>query len=153
MCLIIDANLIHSVFPTPTADFEPIYSAVFKGAGRLVYGGHLGDEYQQSRKLWRFVLTLDRAGRAHQAPRDAVDHETQSLIQAGACCSDDPHVVALARVTGARLLCSLDGNLGTDFRNPQLISGPRGHVYKDTSHRHLIRQHCPDPRPHHKGQR
>ena len=58
------------------------------------------------------------------------------------CVSDDPHVIALAQESGARLLCSLDEALHTDFTNPRLINAPRGHVYQNAAHKHLIRLHC-----------
>ena len=43
--------------------------------------------------------------------------------------SDDPHILALAVVSGARLLYSNDRLLQHDFKNPALINQPRGKVY------------------------
>jgi len=43
--------------------------------------------------------------------------------------SDDAHVVALAIVSGARLLYSKDVDLHEDFKNSKIISDPRGKVY------------------------
>ena len=59
-----------------------------------------------------------------------VDDETETVTSCGHCVSDDQHIVALARIGKARLLCSNDDALTTDFRNPVLISKPRGKVYK-----------------------
>ncbi len=64
------------------------------------------EEYQKLSKVWKIILQLDRAGRAKLAP--AVEQETQHLIQKNACISNDCHIIALARVSGARLLCSDD---------------------------------------------
>lgn len=43
--------------------------------------------------------------------------------------SNDPHVIALADVSGARILYSNDENLRDDFRNSVLVSSPRGKLY------------------------
>ena len=43
--------------------------------------------------------------------------------------SDDEHVLALALVSGARLLVAHDRHLRRDFGNPSIISDPRGKVY------------------------
>ena len=47
----------------------------------------------------------------------------------GAVKSDDPHIIALAQVSGARLLYSNDKSLQQDFKNKDLINNPRGKVY------------------------
>ncbi len=69
--------------------------------------------------------------------------ETQAVYQ-----SDDSHVLALALVSGARLLFSNDQLLQKDFKNPKIINSGkgRGRVYstalsKDVSstHRSLLR--------------
>jgi hypothetical protein len=52
--------------------------------------------------------------------------------------SNDPHVIALARASGARTLCSRDRELHKDFKNPALVNDPRGSVYQSPSHRHLL---------------
>jgi len=142
MCLIIDANVVHKIFPEPTADFAPVHKAVVGGRARIVYGGELTREYQQMRHFHRLLLRLDQQGGARQVADSEVDAETARLHDAGLCASDDQHIVALARVSRVRLLCSEDDALTTDFRNPALLSHPRGSVYRRASHAHLIRRHC-----------
>ena len=39
---------------------------------------------------------------------EEVEAETASVAGTGLCVSDDEHVIALARASGARLLCSED---------------------------------------------
>ena len=58
-----------------------------------------------------------------------VGTRTDELDQSGSLESDDPHVIALAQLSGARLLYSNDAALQRDFRSPQLINSPRGRVY------------------------
>lgn len=86
------------------------------------------------------VRQLDQAGRAKAVPDAKVDARMDIVVPH--CVSDDPHIIALALESGARLLCSLDQALHTDFTNPQLINSPRGHVYQNAAHEHLIRRHC-----------
>ena len=57
-----------------------------------------------------------------------VDDLATKLRQQGICKSNDPHVLALALVSGARLLYSNDPDLIEDFKNPEIISNPRGKV-------------------------
>ena len=43
--------------------------------------------------------------------------------------SNDAHVIALAQLSGARLLYTNDGDLQKDFRNKNLVDNPEGKVY------------------------
>ena len=45
------------------------------------------------------------------------------------CTSNDVHVLALALVSGARLLYTNDAALIMDFKNSKVIANPRGKVY------------------------
>jgi len=157
MCLIIDANFVHHVHPTPDANGTPIRQALLTGRARLVYGGKLAQEYRDgSREFRRWLVRLDQAGRARKVPDVDVNDVTEELVRDGAYVSDDPHIIALARVSGVRLLCSSDGALQTDFTNHLLLS-PRGRVYQRAEHAHLIDEHCggvaPEPRPRRRGRR
>lgn len=55
--------------------------------------------------------------------------------------SDDPHGVALAQVSGARLLYSNDRALQQDFGNKQLVDAPRGKVYTTRVHKDFSDTH------------
>jgi hypothetical protein len=56
----------------------------------------------------------------------------------GICESDDQHLLALARVAGARTLCTEDKPLMSDFKNASIIAAPRGRIYRDESHVSLL---------------
>ena len=58
-----------------------------------------------------------------------VDAETTALQSRNICKSNDDHVLALAIVSGARLLFTNDNALQDDFRNLQILPGIRGRVY------------------------
>ena len=52
--------------------------------------------------------------------------------------SDDPHVLALARTAGVRLLYTGDRDLMADFKNKELIDRPRGRVYTGAANAPLL---------------
>lgn len=52
--------------------------------------------------------------------------------------SDDPHVLALARATGVRLLYTGDPGLIADFKDKKFIDQPRGKVYSSAANAQLL---------------
>ena len=93
-----------------------------------------------------------QSGRLLRTDDDSVDQYTAKLVAEGVCRSNDQHVIALAQVSGARLLYANDGKLQTDFGNRMLISQPRGKVYSTKkypelrpSHKQLLRRNTCRP--------
>ena len=72
---------------------------------------------------------------------DEVDLETSNLQDNANCRSDDAHVLALAKVSGARLLFTNDQALQNDFGNRGIVSGTRGKVYTTLKHQEIRRSH------------
>lgn len=142
MCVIIDANIASLVFrQPPDKDFAPVFHWLddVKKDGRVVYGGQLARELSAVEAARRYLLRLQQAGRARLIPDRDVGPEEKRVVQTGLCKSDDPHVIALARIGGARTLCSQDKRLQKDFRNRELIKNPRGCVYQRPEHACLLR--------------
>lgn len=140
MCLIVDANLASAVFASPPGDdFSPILDWLDRGDGCLVFGGRLATEMSRLHKPHRYLLALWRAGRARRLPDEQVEQEESVVADTGLCRSNDSHVLALARVSGARVLCTDDKKLQRDFKNPQLVARPRGSVYQRREHTKLLR--------------
>jgi hypothetical protein len=140
MCVIVDANLASLTFKSPPdSDCAPIITWLLKKDGLLIYGGQLARELRQVEIARRFLLTLQRAGRAKLIPDPALEEEEELVHASGLCQSNDAHVIALARVSGARTLCSRDTTLHKDFKNSQLIAKPRGAVYQTAKHQKLLR--------------
>jgi hypothetical protein len=147
MCLIVDNNVAHKVFGSkPDPEFAPIREALFGRfqhvAAIVHYSNALLREYAASPAHLRTLLELSRAGRAFKLPEADVVREFKRIVKSGACVSDDQHIIAIARVGGARLLCSHDRNLHCDFTNVALVPTPQGKIYQDASHAHLLRQCC-----------
>lgn len=151
MCAILDANVAHQTFgrgrlPAGVAFRKWIDS----GKGKLVVGGKLRQELCDAGcEEWLQGAIL--AGDAKSIDDEKVDTEAETLEDQGLCRSDDPHVIALARLGGARLLYSNDKKLHRDFKDKNLIDSPQGKIYSTlrsdkltTSKRTLLRQNaCP----------
>lgn len=144
MCLIVDANCaVETLCANPSKAFGPVNQALIKKNAVMVMGGtKLRNEYMKLAAVWRFIVSLDRAGKAVACSDAAVDALQKKLEDSGTLQSDDPHIIALAIISGARLLCSKDKNLHKDFRSQKLIKDPRGNVYQKESHKPLIYKCC-----------
>lgn len=138
MCLIVDANVASLVFRSPVADdYAPIFDWLERD-GVLVYGGRLAEELLKIRSVADYLLQLNRAGRAHREPDEAVEVETAVVCSTGLCRSDDEHVLALARLTRTRTLCTADKDLMDDFRDTDIVPRPAGRIYQNVTHRRLL---------------
>lgn len=94
--------------------------------GKLYIGGTLKSELPLKLRPW-----LDagvRAGWIVNVPDGEVGRETACLLGHHVLESNDHHIVALARVSGARVLVSRDQALIRDFKDQRLISQPPGKV-------------------------
>ncbi len=144
MCLIIDANCApETLCPEPSDDFSPIINAILNKTAVMMMGGTKQlNEYKKLARVWRFIAVLDRAGRVAVSSTAAIDALQEELEKSGVLRSDDPHIIALAQISGARLLCSKDEDLHADFKSKALLDKPRGNVYQKESHTPLIRKCC-----------
>jgi hypothetical protein len=142
MCLIADVHVAQRVFGIePDAEFEPVRSALFQKKAKAVHGGKLTDEYCKLERLRRLLTELDRQGILRMVDDSQVREMTKIVIREKLCISDDQHIVALARVSQTRLLCSFDKDLHADFSNPKILN-PKGSIYQKASHAGLIAKHC-----------
>ena len=135
MCAILDANSAHDVFglsrrSTAGKDF---YAHLQQGGMELVVGGKLLQELSRTSGEFReWLKEADRGGhrgRICNVSPEKVNARQAVLERGGKLRSDDSHVIALAQVSGARLLYTKDGDLRKDFRNGAILSKPRGMLY------------------------
>ncbi|MEW6278375.1 MAG: hypothetical protein AB1758_07130 [Candidatus Eremiobacterota bacterium] len=94
----------------------------------------------QSQNAAKILAELLKSGRARRVADEQVDAEEAVLVSQ--CQSDDPHVIALARVAGVRLLCTDDRTLKADFRNHKLVNQPSGEIYSPSKHAQKLKKHC-----------
>lgn len=137
MCAIVDANVVHEVFGSNLQSAgERFFDWVEKGTKRLVVGGKLREELEASSEDFRkWARVAVRTGKIRIVNNNDVDDRTRELENEGGYESNDPHVLALAQVSGARLLYSNDGDLQGDFKKRQLIDNPPGKVYSTRENR------------------
>ena len=130
MCAILDNDVVHQVFgPNCSPAGEAFLNWLDSGRGQLVVGGKLRRELGGSNEFSRWLQQALLAGQARDYGDDTVEEKTEKLKNSGSCRSNDVHVVALAQVSGARLLFTNDGNLKKDFADRKMINNPPGRIY------------------------
>ncbi|MDE2715687.1 MAG: hypothetical protein OXI33_01555 [Chloroflexota bacterium] len=135
-----DANVAGEVFikrPMPAAQpptaGEKFLKWINRGDGHLVVGGKLLKELDNVNLFREWAREAQLSGKMHRISDKLVDKTTANLQAKGGCRSNDPHVIALAQVSGSRLLYTNDRKLQHDFSNKILISSPQGKVYETLS--------------------
>ena len=146
MCLIVDNNVRHEVFgETPTPAGSLFADSVNNKHHRLALGGRLSRELGEYQRFKLWYRRAIRYGFVREVDDRTVNDRTDQLLDDSECISNDHHVIALALVSGARLLFTNDYDLQSDFNNRAVVSGPRGRVYTTVVHdevtdvhRHLL---------------
>ena len=129
MCAIVDADVVHQlVGPKQTEAGKRFREWLDSGRGELVVGGKNTKELTHNRNFARWFVEARRLGRRVRQVRDAMIKEAEEQLS-GRATSNDRHVLALALVSGARLLFTDDRRLRNDFTNTEVISNPDGKVY------------------------
>ena len=130
MCAIVDASAVFEVFGRrQTEAGRQFRDWLDSGRGQLVVGGKVLEELTQNGNFNRWFLEARRSGGSvRQLPAETV-LEQETHIDRGLMRSNDQHVVALALVSGARLLYANDKLLQHDFTNRQVVSGVEGRIY------------------------
>ena len=134
MCVIIDNSVRDEVFArveserlAPAREF---FRCINKRNFPVVAGGKLLSEELVGngdfRMWWRQAVL---SGRGQKVEDESIQREVSNLERKGGHRSNDLHVLALANVSGARLLYTNDRDLQRDFKNGQLISNPPGKIY------------------------
>jgi predicted nucleic acid-binding protein len=141
MCIIVDANVIAKVLlDADDTVYAPVRKRLFESARavRLVYGGRLRDEYARLTEVMRRLRVLDQAARTFNVSDDEVDAEMKRVAALQECKSDDEYIIALARLSRARVLVSQDQDLHRDFKNKKLVDTSRGKLYTNASRAKLL---------------
>jgi hypothetical protein len=150
MCAIIDNSARDEVFGLePSQRAKEFLKWLHQGGTKLALGGRLtseltGDDDHPGARSFRqwlrnarlFGLVFEPDGDVEgqtEILKNSVDQQGQRL-----CKSNDPHVLALARVSGARLLFANDGNLIEDFQKNSILRRPPGKVYPTTDYHRFL---------------
>ena len=143
MCAIIDNNVRDELVKQDRSPVGKHFSDVVSGRNRrlnLVGGRKLLKELSGSQRVRRWIIDRLRSGYVVRIDDNKVDKATKDI--ASSCRSSDPHVVALAKVSGARLLFARDHDLLEDFADRKLLGGRiPGRAYTDASGRTTLGRH------------
>ena len=123
MCIIVDANVANE-FVAKSADAMPVLDKIVHGNLKMVCDHDLKMEWMRTR-LGKLYQQLQLAGRVLEYSVDQTKAEIM-IVKKLAIKSDDPHIIALARVSGARILFSRDVKLHEDFKSLILVPNPKG---------------------------
>lgn len=137
MCAIVDANVASEVFgSSPQPAGEKFFVWLNKGSARLVVGGKLLEELEVASPGFRdWASQVLRSGKMRIVNKSKVSARTERIEHESRHKSNDAHVLALAQVSGARLLYTNDEDLQKDFRNRSLIDNPPGKIYSTDERR------------------
>lgn len=139
MCAIVDANSSGEIVASvPLAGAQAFKEWMATGTCCLAVGGRkykreLGrgfsdPERAKTTTISEWVRAIAQAGRRKTFDDDKIDTLADELRAKRRCRSDDEHILALAIVSGARILYSKDIALHRDFTNPELLNDPPGKV-------------------------
>ena len=122
MCAIVDANGWHEVFSRKRPPAGDAFRRWLSGKrGFAVLGGQLRREIANGQKRKRQIQAFVQNGMLVPIPDAEVDGEAERIERRGGFRSDDPHILALAKVSGARLLYTNDRDLQDDFKNADFV--------------------------------
>ena len=148
MCAIVDNNVVAEVFGDE--DSRPEAGQQFRkkidsGKIILVLGGKLRSEIEH-KEFRRYWTEATKAGRVKNCDDGEVRQLTGKIKDTKSCKSNDEHIIALAQISGARLLYTNDEALQTDFQEYNFVSGPGGKIYTtkirrdySSAHKRLLR--------------
>ena len=140
MCAIVDASVLRDVFgPDRPEAGKKFYSWITQGSGRLVIGGKVTQEFYKmdAAKIW--AEEAMRAGKLKIEDDTQMANKTKALKTTNDCKSNDLHVIALAQISGARLLYAKDKDLENDFK--RMLRKPNGKIYKTPKNGEFNKSH------------
>lgn len=154
MCVILDTNTFSRFRDPNDKDMEPVREWLRRKNGKIVYSNT--EKFKKEMKKGGMEHWIKERSRANQFKlvTEGVKEKEKELKDK--IKSDDEHIIALALVTGVKILISYseikrgpkgdapkgDGDLFDDFRDRSLIGGK---VYTRKSHaqRMLTKDTCP----------
>ena len=139
MCIIVDDNRLGNFLAEPAdKDAAPIREWLNRKGGSILYstGGEFAQELGKKAKTK--LQNYSRAGKAKLFPASKFEQDLRDLQAQGGLRSNDPHILALARASGARLLYTRDRDLITDFKDRRFIDKPRGKIYSGAANANLL---------------
>ena len=123
---------------------KPIYNWLSDSGGKIVYSTEGKFKNEVSGRAREALSELLGSGKALLVKGGKLKSERERLINDSVYKSDDIHVLALALVSGARLLYTEDQDLQNDFKRGKwkngkfIIGDPRGKLYTGKKNSNLL---------------
>ena len=143
MCIIVDTNTFHKFKNPDDEDMEPVWTWLEKRDGKIAYSDieKLEEEWDNG-GMQNLRNRLRQRGKLKIVSPQDVQEKADELK--GEIASNDEHIIALAIVSGVKVLVSYregNRNLFEDFKNRNLV---RGRVYTRKTHARLLtKDTCP----------
>lgn len=130
MCLIIDNSVRDIVFgDAASLSGIQLRNRIDNGRRQLVVGGKLLAELTVAEAFRTWFVQARLSQLVREFKDSDVKSRTDWVERNLDLKSDDSHVVALALLSGCRVLCTADRELVQDFTDPNIVANPRGKVY------------------------
>ena len=142
MCLILDTNKYGNFLNQDNPDMEPVRKWLEKG-GKIAYSPtqEMERELEGHEGMKDWFKARRRTPRVKYIPKNKVEQAMKKLLQSSNLRSNDHHIIALAQVSGVKLLISSDRKLHADFTNKDIVGGS---IYQNKKHQHLLKPDlCP----------
>ena len=118
MCAIVDANAIWEVFGSDRPEAgQKFFDWLTVGSGILTIGGKLLSEISKDQRFKEWANAAIKSGKMRIEDGTEIEKREVEISRSYQLRSNDLHIVALAQVSGARLLYSNDGKLIEDFKD------------------------------------
>jgi len=144
MCIVLDINVIPNIFNNESkehVEFKPVRDWIIDKKGKVVYGGtKYFDELSKMRQYLSLFVRLNGAGKAVVRDTQAVDKiqaEVEAIIQDKDF--DDPHLVAILKESGCKLICSLDARAFPFLKHHLFFKGKeKPKIYSSSRNKDLL---------------
>lgn len=130
MCIIADPPILIPMFKSDDPEhrkFFPVMKWITEGPGKFVMGGsQYKEELKKVASVLKFINELEKQGKVVRRKDSDIDKDVSDLKQKEPSKDfDDPHLVALARVSGCKLICLRDPRAHKFLRNLQFYSAAK----------------------------
>jgi len=145
MCLIVDTSVVNELVANKTQRSKVFLEFQSKRRIRIATCSDLQKEHKGNAAVIAFFRRIKQNNLLDEIGDSRIRVEQRAVREIG-CKSNDPHVLALARVSGARVIATDDSDLRRDVGNAKLLK-PKGKVFSKANQRHLFSgRYCQSPK-------
>lgn len=141
MCIIIDACVLPLVFKNEDPNFIPVYNWIFKGKGKMVFGGSkYSEELDRLSRYLNIIQELSRINKVVVVDKEAIDLCVKRLKKIEPKPDfDDPHIVAIVEESGCRVVCTTDGRSDKYLKDKRFYKkSKKPSIYRTKYHSNLL---------------